>query len=396
MPPLGPSHTKLTSLMAAPSETQTFSLLFIVDLIKKYLLYIVAVVVLSCIAAIVLTMPAFYPPEYNSSLVVFTHAPERYDMDNIFERQPGMYTYGDSKEAEKMINIAESEELQLAVIDSLDLWSAYGIDKENDAHPKFYVLENYRGNVSVKRVSGNGIQIDAYATDPQLAADIVNTVVYLLNQFNRQMMHGSKGPLVQVLSQGEAELEARINELSDSVRTIRKKYHILRSLTQSEVMAEQVLIAQGELAEAEARSGANSAPARAKRRKLEALTESGPTMNLASFQEGLDLVMTLEEQIQTMSQELGFLRRRAQYIQTLSASEYNTIVVPSKALPADKKARPVRWVIMVAAFLVSFLVSVIAIVLIDRLTRDKEDEPEEGASPSKAMSRFSLPAFRKS
>lgn len=358
--------------MATLPEAQSFSLMFLVQLVKKYALYIAAVVAISCILAIILTLPAFYPPEYRSSLVVFAHSPERYDLDNPFGRQLGIYTYGDSKEAEKLINIAESEEFQLAVIDSLDLWSIYDIDPSSDGSPKFYVLENYRGNVSIKRVSGNGLEVSAYDTNPQLAADIVNTVVRLLNRFNRRMLQASRVSLGALLEQGERDLEMRISQMNDSARQTRQRYNILRSLTQSEVLAEQILIAQGELAEAQARSGAKSAAARAKQSRLESLTETGESMNLQSFQEGLDQVMALEEQLQSMSQELGVLRRRRQYLRTLGTAEYDTLVVPGQAIASDKKARPIRWVMLVGAFMVSLLVSLVGVILIDRMTQDKE------------------------
>jgi uncharacterized protein involved in exopolysaccharide biosynthesis len=40
-----------------------------------------------------------------------------------------------------------------------------------------------------------------------------------------------------------------------------------------------------------------------------------------------------------------------------------------EAKPADRKSRPIRWIILAAALMISGLVSLIAVVLIDFLTK---------------------------
>ncbi len=146
-------------------ETNDFSLLYLTGIVKEYLWYSIGVVGVSAIMAIIMTLPAIYPPEFLSSTVIYPTNSERFDLVNLFAEEPNVYVYGGPKEVEKLSNIAGARELQLAVIDSLNLWAAYGVDKNNDESPEFYALRTFRGMVSAIQVSGNGLEISAYDTD---------------------------------------------------------------------------------------------------------------------------------------------------------------------------------------------------------------------------------------
>jgi len=368
----------------APAENP-FSLMFIFEVIKKYLLYIVGVVVFACIMAFVLTLPFFYPPEYRSSTIIYPNSAERFDLENIFHKEPDMFVYGGSKEAEKLVNIADMTQLKLEVIDSLELWPVYGVDKENDASPHHYALLNYDSYITVSRVAGDGVRIEAYDVDPRRAADIVNLVAYKIDEYNRSMMNRNKTGILKMYKEGEKEMEARITRLSDSVRKVRKAYNIFRSLTQTERMVEAALRAEGEYAKAmgeyrEARrlgGGQNTTKQieiAGLRNRVRALTTdaTGSSMNLEKFREGMDQVIALEEQIETLSEELAYTRRKTEYLNMMERNAFSTLMIPEPAIPADRKSRPVRWIILVATFLIATLATILGAVLIDQITRVSE------------------------
>lgn len=377
----------------APTENP-FSLMFIAEVIRKYLLYIIGVVVFACILAFVLTLPFIYPPEYKSSTIIYPNSAERFDLENIFHKEPDMYVYGGSKEAEKLVNIAENTKLKLEVIDSLDLWEVYGVNKENDASPHHYALLNYDSYISVSRVAGDGVRIEAFDIDPQRAANIVNLLAYKIDAYNREMMNRNKAGILKMYEEGETEMEGRIKVLSDSVRKIRRKYNIFRSLTQTERMVEAALAAEGDYAQAigEYRAGGRSrsrAQIEGLRYRVEALTtdSAGSSINLERFREGMDRVIAMEEQIETLSEELAFTRRKTEYLHMMARNDYTTIMTPDLAIPADRKSRPVRWIILAATLLIATLVSILGAVLIDKITeimdsrrkedKEKQDKPSE-------------------
>ncbi|MEM7375643.1 MAG: Wzz/FepE/Etk N-terminal domain-containing protein [Bacteroidota bacterium] len=361
--------------MSESTHRSEFSLLYIYEVAKKYLWYIALVVGLSALLAVILTMPFFYPPEYLASAVVYPTSAERFDVINLFHEEPNMYLYGGAKEVEKLDNIANSESVRMHVINALDLWSVYGINKDDaGSSPKFYVLSNYAGNVTTTRIAGNGLRIEAYDTDPQRAADIVNLVIEQLDIKNKDMLNQNKARMLDLYSKGLKQLSSELAVLTDSLRRVRSEHAVFRSLTQSEVMAEQILIAQGEYAAAKARYSStknysDQLDMRAGKAKVDAMTlkSSGSRLTMESFQEGMDQVKNLEDVCEWIAKDIENTIEKQQFLRTMDLTHYSTLLVHEKAEAMDKKARPVRWIILVATVLIASLVSVIGAVLLDNI-----------------------------
>jgi uncharacterized protein involved in exopolysaccharide biosynthesis len=165
------------------ANDNTLNLNYLVAVVRRYFWYLAGIVGLAGLLAIVFTMPSIYPPEYRSSTVIFPTNPERFDGVGLFDEEPTIYLYGDGKSVEKLINIANSEEVMLTVLDSLNLWQAYGIDPADTASaPKYQANRIYSDMVRAVKVGGNGVEISAHDVNPRRAAAIVNLVVYLVDK----------------------------------------------------------------------------------------------------------------------------------------------------------------------------------------------------------------------
>ena len=363
--------------MAQESQENVFNLLYIFQVIKKHLTYIAAVVGISILLAIILTLPGIYKPEFKSSTVIYPTAAERYDAINLFHDEPILYLYGESKDVEKLETLANSETIKMFVIDSLDLWDAYGVDPENDAYPKHEVLKTYDGMINTVRIAGNGMEIQAYDTDPERAADIVNLIVSQVDQLNKQMLNKNKNSIYKMYRDVYEQLVEQMELYTDSARKVRKRYNVLNTETQSEVLAEQILLAQGNLAAAKA-VGNNS---RSLKRRLEILVNEGPDsyINLESFSEGLDQVLSLKEIIQYISRDVKDVREKVEVLEMMQSESFTTILVTEEAQAADKKARPIRWVILAVTMVIAALVSIIGAVLLDRITDSFDKKSKEEA-----------------
>ncbi|MEM8898110.1 MAG: hypothetical protein AAGC85_08395 [Bacteroidota bacterium] len=362
-------------------ETNDFSLLYLTGIVKEYLWYIIGVVGVSAILAIIMTLPAIYPPEFLSSTVIYPTNSERFDLVNLFAEEPNVYVYGGPKEVEKLSNIAEARELQLTVIDSLNLWSAYGVDKNTDESPEFYALRTFRGMVSAIQVSGNGLEISAYDTDPQRAADIVNLMVDLIDKKNQEMLFQNQASILTVYEETEAGLIAEINALSDSTSKIRKKFNVFDADKQTEVLLGEVLEAQTTLAGEEARlkylQGSRgtsdtqdiSASIQSLKSKIRTLVDNryNSPINLEKFRVGLDKIRVLEEVYVRVSNDLRLLQQKIEYLKMMRETSYSSVIVIEKAAPSDKKAKPIRWIILLGTLIIASVVSIMGVVLIDQI-----------------------------
>ena len=369
--PVSDSHT---------TSSDSFNLLFLVDLIRKYWLYLLLVVLAACILAVIFTMPFFYPPEFKASTIIYPTNPERFDLDNVFAEDPSIYVFGDSKGVEKLDNVANSEELKMFVIDSLDLWSAYGIDKEKSGSPKYYALRNYSGNVQTLRIAGNALEITAFDRDPQKAADIVNLVVERIDFTVRRMLKQNKSEILAAYKEGEIELGKQLSRVADSIYSLRQTYDVYHIERQTEAMLGEMISQQNELAQVKAqaeyyrnRNGSRYRELQTQAIGLESKVKSlwgeeeGGAINFQKFRQGYDKVRQMEMLQDELAMELKNVQKKIINLGQMNETDFHTILITERAFPSDRKARPVRWVILVAVAFLSTLIAVIGVVLVDRL-----------------------------
>jgi len=359
-----------------------FNLLYIIDIIRKYFRYIAVVVIISVILAIVLTMPSIYAPQYASQTIVYPMNPERYDMINVVSEKD-LYVYGGPKDVEKLANLAKSETVAMFVIDSLDLWKAYGIDKKSDNSPKFKVLKNFRGNVTITQVEGAGVSIEAYDEVPQRAADIVNLIVLKLNRMGKESLEKNRTQLLKVYEANYNQVNAIYRSYIDSSRLTRTQYQIYSYDAQTKEMVGQMLKTKGKYENEKARlrflekkGGDDTSVTNARIRlkgaenQLRSMEGKGEyaqsgDINLQNFQSGLDKVIHLEQNFFQWGEKLRLLKMKIEAAKAMATIEYDTVLTLEPATASDKKARPVRWVIIATSFLLSLIVSIVATILME-------------------------------
>jgi capsular polysaccharide biosynthesis protein len=368
------------------ANDNTLNLNYLVAVVRRYFWYLAGIVGLAGLLAIVFTMPSIYPPEYRSSTVIFPTNPERFDGVGLFDEEPTIYLYGDGKSVEKLINIANSEEVMLTVLDSLNLWQAYGIDPADTASaPKYQANRIYSDMVRAVKVGGNGVEVSAHDVNPRRAAAIVNLVVYLVDKANREMINANKSRILDLYHTSLRELKGQIAHYADSASKVRKEFFVFENQGQTEMLVGEVLKAESDFAAAKARlrvlqasgsEGTDDAKMAIEmaRSRVYALTSkrSGTKINLESFAEGIDLVTALADISYRLASKVKDVQAKIEYLTLMDVGDFSTILVVEDAKPADRKARPVRWIILAASLLISGLVSLIAVVLIDFLSKGKE------------------------
>lgn len=356
----------------------TFNLLYVISIIRKYLWYIVGVVGATTLAAIIYTMPYFYPPQFASSAIVYPASSERYDFWNLIKDHE-VYLYGNAKEAEKIINFAGSESVAMFVIDSLDLWKEYDIDPKGTS-PKYYALEEFYGNIDIKKAEGAGVQILAYDIDPQRAADIVNLIIYKVNQLNRDLMNHQRKEIIRIYEGVLNQHSQLYQSYQDTTKEIREKYNIFSYREQTEVMVEQVMQAQANYADKKAKfevmekqyaaNDTNVINARARLRgaeaQLKAMSGGNSEISLTKFRDGLDKLVFMEQNTFAMVGNVQIMKNKINALKLMQGMDFETVIIQQEPTAGDRKVRPVRSIIIIVTFLVALMVSIGSTIFIDR------------------------------
>lgn len=358
----------------------TLNLFFVLQTLAKYKWYIIGLLTTAVVLAIIFTLPSLYAPQYAAKTIIYPSSSERYDVANLFHREPNVYLYGSAKESERLLNIANSETVAIFLLDSLKLWDVYGINKnDKESSPRFKALRTLKGNLNVVQVEGGGVSIEAYDIDPERAAKMANLVCYKINEMNKELFFQNRKGLLEIYKADLQNLSKSYAAYMDSSRMARRKYNVYSYTEQTQVMVEQYLVAQGKYEEAKARYEvfSKSYPAsdtmvmNAKARmmgaekQIKSMTNIESEMNLPKFREGIDNVITMEQNGFRLIEKIQLLKEKIGGIESMNSMDYETILTTEPAFPSDKKARPVRWVIIVATALITLLVSIFGTVLIE-------------------------------
>ncbi len=182
---------------------------------RKALIIITA---LSLVASIVVSV--MMTPYYMSRAVVFPTKSNSVDFNS--NSRNSVVEFGDEADAERLLQVLISPEIRDSLTKKFDLYTHYEIDS-NEAHAKFEFQKAYEGNIKFDRTRYNSINIDVYDTDPQIAADIANDIVRLVDTvMNKMIRQRAIGPMyavqaeVALIRQEMGDYSDRLRSLSDS------------------------------------------------------------------------------------------------------------------------------------------------------------------------------------
>lgn len=284
--------------------------------ILKWKWHVVAVTIIAAALGAVFSGPKFITPKFKSEAILYPN---------------GLSEFSDETYTEQMLQIMESQEIIDSVVEKFDLMSHYEIDK-NYKYAKTALLGEYHDRVSISKTPYDGVRVKVLDKDPQLACDMVNEIIRLYDVKFAEIHKAKKWENVRMF-------EKQLN----------KKYEFIDSL----------------------------------KRDLSKITNEGEMLNymylskgnsIAFFSENKDnnsgdisTAIALVELIATETADYTDVRHF--YEEELRQAEgdmtYSNVV--SKPFVSDKKATPVRWVIVALSGIAAFLLSLLVVAAIETI-----------------------------
>ena len=179
---------------------------------RKALIIVTAVALIGSIAVSVMMTPY-----YMSRAIVFPTKSNSVDFNS--NSRNSVVEFGDEADAERLLQVLISPEIRDSLTKKFDLYAHYEIDS-NEAHAKFEFQKAYEGNIKFDRTRYNSINIDVYDTDPQIAADIANDIVRLVDTvMNKMISQRAIGPMYAVQSE-VGLIKQEMGDYSDKLRSL--------------------------------------------------------------------------------------------------------------------------------------------------------------------------------
>ncbi len=291
-----------------------------------------------------------------------------------------MEYYGADADIDRLLTIAESNELKDYLVDSFNLLEHYDIDT-SDIKSGFKVREVLDELYQVKKTKYDAIELTVEDKDRVFAANMVNAARDKINDFSTALIKESQKRLLTTFEKSMAEKQNEITGLDNNLIESRKKYGILNIESQSGMLGvlisrkESSLVgSKGRLQMYQQMGTANKdtimnlkASIKGLEDELRELTSPSSTtsLNLTKFNDGLSKVEMLQ-QLHTQSRNrLSYDMDRYNMIKNAFESIVPSIILIEKGQIPIVKERPKRLLIVLASIFATLLVSVIGVLLIN-------------------------------
>jgi capsular polysaccharide biosynthesis protein len=309
------------------------------------------VFLITALAAAVLSMlfssSIFISPLYRSTVIMYP-ASSNSISKALLNDNPGtnqdILEFGEDAQTEQMLQILNSNKIKDRVIQKFNLATHYGIDS-NSHYRNLKLYRRYESNISFKRTEYMAVKISVMDKDPQMAADIANTIAALLDSVKNDMQK-------ERAIQGFKIVEAEYNKLQTEILTMEDSLTQLRKLgvhdyeTQAEMINQQLAI---EIA-------------KGNKRAIEALDNK---LNILAMYGGP--YVSLRDALEYEKKQLSFIKSKYEEAKIDANENLPQKFVVENALKAERRAYPIRWIIVTISTLSALFMAMLVILLVERV-----------------------------
>lgn len=337
---------------------------------RKFILMITGIVFVGSII-IALLLPVYY----KSSTIFYAASPDLSNPDKMFGGGSGESRYyGTNDDMDRLLTIAQGNELLTYMIKEFDLYQHYGIDSTS---PKssFYIGEKLLGLYNVQKTKYDAIQLSVEDKNPKLAAEMANAARSKIASIAKDLIKNSQKKQMDTYKSSIAESSRSLTILGDSLATLREKYGIYNPETQGEILATMLATAQGKVSslqgKLEAMEQTSGTPRDSIRRVAANLKGAEAQLSqvksdVEKFNNGSSRVSALTEEHENAKKQISWDTERLKHWEAAYNAEYPVIHLVERASVPLVKSRPMRTMIVLASTFVAFLFAVIGALLFDQ------------------------------
>ena len=315
---------------------------------------IIIVTAIAALASIVFSLPFFIPEKYKSTVVMFPATNSSLAKSLLSDKageKENIMQFGEEEEGEQMLQILNSDEIRIRIIDKYNLMKHYGIDP-NSKFPKTKLFKKFKENIQFNRTEYLAIEISVLDENPDTAALIANNIGDLLDSVKTRMQQ-------ERAQKGLKVVEAEYNQFKKYILDREDTLDRMRSLgvLDYESQVERLSEAYGK-----ALMDGKSAVAQKLDEKLGVLAKYGGKS------------MAIMQDMEHDREQLSKLKIKYDEAKIDAVEIIPHKFVVNTATPAEKKTYPVRWLIVVVSTVSAALMAIIVLLLLENTRRFKIKE----------------------
>lgn len=301
-----------------------------VNLILKWRLHLAVITIAAAVAGMIFSGSAFITPMYRSEAIVYP---------------ANINSYSDESETEQMLQILQSQDIIDSMILKFNLAEHYKIDPQY----KYYhtaLFAEYHQNVKISKTAYEAISVSVRDKDPEQAAAMASEILKL---YDRKVASLHKSKSSEVIEMYNEQLRAKkelIDSLQNRLYVLGNEYGLIDYSVQSQE------IMKGYLRTVYGNNGSN-------------INTKGVMELKTNIEKHGGELLTLIEMLQHEARTFVDIKLDLEQAQRFNRSKLTYSNIISKPFPSDKKAYPVRWIVVLFAGLGAFLLAILAIFIID-------------------------------
>jgi tyrosine-protein kinase Etk/Wzc len=238
--------------------------------------------------------------------------------------------FGEEEQAEQMIQVLQSAEIRNSIIEKYKLMEHYEIDTSSKI--KYTALnKNYEENVSFSRTKYGSVLIEVMDKKPQMAADIANDIANLFDNAKNRMINERSKEAFEVA-------ESERNKLGVVDKETRPT--LITALANAKDGGTKILIQE----------------------KIKATDKFG------------SIYSNFENKLEWMNIRLSTKDAVYEQLKSDANSTFSHKFTVEKASVSEKKAYPIRWLIVVVSTISAFLFAIVLLLVFEKVKDLKRKE----------------------
>ncbi|MCH8317658.1 MAG: hypothetical protein IIA88_04070 [Bacteroidetes bacterium] len=364
-----------------------FNLISVIKILLQWKKPIFIVTLITAISSVIISL--LLPNYYKSIAIFYPSNPKYFDARIVYNPNADIDFFGSKEDVDRMFSLGNSTQLAHEIIGMYNLYEHYDIDTAKTKFYRLKVLQEYRANVTITKNKYGAIEIEVYDKNKDMAANMANSILGKIDNSNRNIIFYNIKTTLNVYSNAIEYKNTKMKLLVDSLERMREQYGILNHEIESEFLSTEINKANLQLTEARAKlplllkhySPRDTviinleAKIRGNEEKLKVLTtdQGKGKLNLISFLKGFEIIKQIENQIENLNEEVGEISDLHRKTESLVNEHIPSVYVIEWADAADRKSKPVRWLICVSSTLIACFCCILAVLIVEYYQKEVKE-----------------------
>lgn len=285
----------------------------------------------------------FITPKYEATTIIYPSEANSFGKTVMSDlTHESFLTFGDEEEVEKALQVLNSEKVNNRILSRFDLMTHYDIDPSKE-YANTKLSEHYNDNVSIKRTKYLSISISVMDKDPVLAAKIANAISNYYDSAMNAIRKNRAEIAMDLLKEQYRNQSAQLQNTEDSLTQLHKLgYHNYEDQAERYSEAYAKALAEGKL------KGAS----RVKKEMDKLALHASQYIRLA-------------HSLEFQTRRLDFMERKIEVAEVATNEKIPHKFVIKQAQAPEKKAYPIRSLIVLIATFASFIFITLLLLIIN-------------------------------